>query len=155
VCGSAEQIPRTDDVWRVVTDDPDHREWDEIDRKWLPRSEHPSNALQFDPDFSSAWRQHLEQLHHETAAVLIDAEAKRTLVFQLPLLAVDDLGLTYAHTPEGSAPPACSHTSVYLPEDASGNGKGAKARRKAIRLDVARAMELVMGDLPIEGPPGA
>lgn len=121
-----------------------HVTWDDIDSQWHPRMEQPSNALQFDPDWSAYWRQHLAHRHQLPVASV--ANESYPLVFQVTaskVLSIEYEGHRFAadHSPQGDLPLDCAHCSVTY-EDA------AKFVRKGLRALLANELQLVWG-IPI------
>src|SRR5207237_775432 len=118
-CGEPQTIPDDHQVWRRLRDHPDHRTWDDDLQRWLPRVGHPETALQFDPDLSTSWRQHLEIQHGLDPRAVITGTTY-SLVYQVDVGSLRALELTVKHTPpdgpEGTRPIGCAHTSAYWPE---------------------------------------
>jgi hypothetical protein len=144
-CGTVQEIPDSHRVWRAGRDDEDQRVWFGDERRWIPAPK-PPPAIQFNPDLSVAWREHLELVHDlGPAAVLPDGY---TLVWEAQVGAVRALGVTVEHSPPEPDPWLCAHSSVDLPDGAT------KAVERAVRTKISQIMRHVHGTLPPTGPPG-
>lgn len=148
-CGEVVELDDSQDLWRRVRDHADHLTWNSDDRRWMPRPTPPSNALQFDPDMSTSWSQHLQGRHNQGPDAALDYEGRYTLVYGLNVGEARLIGCTVRHSPQASDPPDCAHSSLEWPVPAD------KSTRKAIRADLSHAMKLVHGESRLEPPPGS
>jgi hypothetical protein len=133
-------------LWRRVLDDLDNITWDPGEQRWLIRINHPSHALQFNPEMSVSWREHLVHRHRKGPAAALKGAGDYTLVYELASADARKIRLCVKHSPIGKRQPDCAHTSVEWPEGLT------KPDRKAIRSDLAHAMRLVHG-VPTQTPP--
>jgi hypothetical protein len=147
-CGERQELADDDSVWRRQQDHIDYLEWSYDDDKWLPTAK----ALQFNPDLSTYWRQHLERVHkNEPESIFVEGDHRYTLVYECGVVEIRTLGFGVEHSPEGSTePPECAHTSVNWP-----NGNMDKQRRRELRSPLARALQLVYGTISLTTPPDA
>lgn len=153
-CGTADQVPPSAVLLRMVRDDPDHLEWDSDRQGWFPKPDHPSNSFQFDPDWSTYWERHLSERHSIDADLLPQERPDYPLVYSVQVSQLPD-EVSVEHTPPEDYPIGCAHVSVWLPADALGASKTAKGRRKSIRSKIFDAMELRAGVPSLPPPPGS
>jgi hypothetical protein len=111
----------------------------------------PKNSLQFDPDLSVPWREHLAENHNAGPEAVLADDARYSLVFEITADQAEGLGLTPEHTPDPDQghPVGCAHSSLWRAESL-----GPKQRRK-LGLEIALAMVLVHGAPTIPTPDGA
>lgn len=144
-CGVVAEVEDGDRLWRSAKNHPDWHTWDDDEQRWLP----DGYTLRFNPDWSVSWADHLEEVHGLTAEAAAGSE--HPLVYEAVASSARELGMLVTHTPEGSAPLGCAHTSVDYP----GGVKPAKNERNKLRLALARRLERVHGDVSLPPPPGA
>lgn len=127
-------------------------EWDADNQRWLPAQ----NQLQFDPELSTYWREHLA-IHDQNPEVLLADNLTYTLVGEWEVEAVRQLHFPVEHSPTGEKPPDCAHTSVYWPPDSltPSQPEPSKAKRRALRGPLAARMTWVYGEITTTPPEGA
>lgn len=148
-CGQQDIVGSSDVLWRKTRDHADHLEWYADLGCWLPRVEDPSNALQFNPDLSVLWADHLLGRHEILASSLVAGDEVYNLVFAVDVSAMATLKLRVEHTPTESTPVGCSHVSVWRPESLT------KPQRKQLKYALQRLMRLVAGEVRRSVPEGA
>jgi hypothetical protein len=149
-CGQPQPIGSDQRLWRRVIDHPDHVTWDADKERWLPRPSGSSNSLQFNPELSTFWCEHLQDRHRLLPSSILDPDGRYTLVYQSQVQDVRAIGCTVEHTPQADLPVDCAHTSVWYPSGATD-----KPSRKAVRNDLARTVILVYGAISQSPPDGA
>lgn len=139
----------TDHLWRQFRDSDDYLVWDYDNQRWLPS---PA-ALQFDPEMSSSWTEHLSD-HKIGPDGILDRNKGYSLVGRWQVAALRKLEFPVEHSPCGNRPIDCAHSSVYWPPDAVGEGKRepSKSLRKQLRSDLAAQMTWVLGDIMTDAP---
>ena len=144
-CGVSVPVPSDHHLLRLVRDDPDYVWWSSEQNRYLLRV--PGFALQFDPDLSTSWAEHLLDLHGRSPEDLVSP--KRELAFRARVGELQGLeGLTITHSPEGEEPDGCGHVSVLRPEGLP------KGLRNSLSTDIALRMHQVAGTVR-SAPPGA
>lgn len=152
-CGEVEVLSGSDRLWRRVYDHPDSLEYFPDEDRWLPKGSPP--AVQFDPDLSMTWREHLERRHRLGPEAII-ADSGHALVFEMSVDDAEILGCAAEHSPVGDEPVDCAHASILyppLPNDLTRNQR--KSEQAAVRNAVGRAMRRVHGSVTQPKPPGA
>jgi len=122
--------------------------WDYDKKVWIPSPE----ALQFDPDLSGSWREHLQERHGLGPASVSTED--------YPLVGewlVDDIrahNFQVEHTPQGPLPIECAHTSVWWPANMLEPGKiePNKTIRRRLRSGLAGDMSWVHGEISAQPP---
>ena len=144
-CGGVAFIADGDRLWRSAKDHPDWHTWDDDEQRWIP----DGYTLRFNPDWSVSWAEHLEEVH----GLSVDAASGREhpLVYETLARSARDLEMPVTHTPQGTDPLRCAHTSVDYP----GGVKPQKNERNKLRLALARQLERVRGEVTLLPPPGA
>ncbi len=148
-CGEQDQLEDDQHLWRRVKDDPNMLIWNSDEKRWVPSNTNPSNSVQFNPELSTFWREHLEDSHMLTARSIADDELGYTLVFEIMVEVPRKFGATVVHTPTCERPVQCAHTSVFYPNDLN------KGQRFIFRQELAHSMFLVSGSCHQVPPPGA
>jgi hypothetical protein len=148
-CGTAEELEPENHVWRTLRRDIDDFEWYPEESRWVPRSSEPKNTFRFNPELSLLWSEHLVSVHSIAATDL-----PQEVVVETSVAEVRELHGLVAHTPWGSQPVACAHTSLDYPPDCADGTPDLKARKKAFRANLAKTMIWVKGD-GFAPPPGA
>lgn len=90
-----------------------------------------SNALQFNPEMSAYWREHLDTSHQLGAPAVAGPDDRP--VFEMAIEDLEALGLMVRHTPEDTIPIDCAHTSIFWP----GGVKPQRGQRNELRADIA------------------
>lgn len=147
ICGAVSELDDTHGLWRRVRDDPDDLTWHSEEQRWLPRPEQPS--IQFNPDLSCYWREHLVEQHASGPRSAIGSASRYALVFELAAGQARNLRCLVEHSPQGPTVPDCAHSSVRREAGLT------RAERAALRNDLAYAMRLVYGVPTQQPPPGA
>jgi hypothetical protein len=144
-CGEEQDIPDDSTLLRSVRHHADDLRWDSDRREWLPTD----RALQFDPDFSTQWENHLVCVHGLAVdSVVTDG---RPLVFDAEAGDFRSISLGVRHSPMGDEPIECAHSSVDWP----GGREPDKPAKRKLRAGMRRGMRLVHGEISLEAPPGA
>lgn len=146
-------LPDSAHLWRRVKDDKNHLMWDDESHRYIPAT---AEALTFNPALSTAWGEHV-QAHGEGPAALVERAPQYRLVFSVQVAMVKKLRLVPEHDPERfppDPPVSCAHVSVYWPESEPGDPRSPLQRssRKALRFDLASAVELIHGQVYTEPP---
>lgn len=149
-CGRVGAIDDEHHLWRSVKDDPDCLEWDSDDAQWLPRVQDPSNSVQFNPDLSVFWAEHVEKVHAAGIEVALTPSQGYTLAYSLSAATVRELHLGVVHSPQDDMLPGCAHGSIEYPVP-----RPAKHERRELRYRLARQMRLVAGSPTVRPPPNA
>lgn len=145
-CGVVRDINNVQHLWRSVRTSLDSLAWHADEQRWLPAG----NALQFDDDWSSSWREHLTEVHELAAADAVGTA--RPLMFEVAVREVRALGMAVEHTPEGDRPIECAHTSTWYQED---HQRPIKPERARLRNALGSLLTLVHGTITLAPPPGA
>lgn len=148
-CGEVQEIPNGDRVWRRFVDSKNHLAWDYDNNRYVPNPV----ALAFDPEMSTHWREHLE-MHGLGPDSILDEDGKYTLVGEWAVRSVRDMDFPTTHTPDGSEPIACAHTSVYWPPESikAGSKRPDAPTRTSLRNMLVMKMTLVCGDVTTPPP---
>ena len=162
-CRGALAVPDADHLWRQARDQEDYVHWCQTDDdKWIPRlrvtplKQGGPMGLQFNPDLSVVWREHLAT-HSLAVEHLVDITPERTLIFETSaevirsLRAPDGRRFYVAYTPTDDEPLGCSHASILELFDKKAN----KAASMSLRTDLSEALSLVYGTFSGEIPEGA
>jgi hypothetical protein len=151
-CGEPEDIPDNDHLLRRFMDSKNHLEWDADNMRWLPSAA----AMQFDPDLSTSWKEHLE-FHGMGPEAVIAGNDRYSLVGEWPVKTLRDSRLVITHSPSSSGPIDCAHTSVDWPPDAIEPGKRRPngAMRMSVRNSLSVSISWVYGNITIVPPEGA
>jgi hypothetical protein len=151
-CGKPEDIPGGDHFLRRFIDSENHLEWDADNRRWLPSAA----SMQFDPDLSGSWREHLE-FHELSPSSVIDGNHRYTLVGEWSIEALRDIKFVVTHSPISAIPIGCAHTSVDWPRDAiePGSRRPDSMKRMSLRNSLGVRMTWVYGDITTPPPEGA
>jgi hypothetical protein len=153
-CGElAESIPRDNRLLRRFIDDENHITW-EGDRP-IP---HPlmGNSMQFDPELSTFWREHIEDDGNRIDSVLGRCP-EYTLVGEIGVGAALDVPMAVAHDPTDEVPIiGCAHAGVgWSPSTIpAGSHQPTRPEKKRLRAELARGFSFVVGDVHTERPPG-
>lgn len=132
-------------------EDHDQLVWSQDEHRWVPAPE-PPPSMQFNPDLSASWKEHLEGRHLYGPDSTLTRPGY-TLVWELKVADATRLEFTVEHSPTtASAPIECAHTSIWMPLDVSATAKKTKDRRHELRTDLAHAMTHVLGRLPPPPP---
>jgi hypothetical protein len=145
-CGTGAALPDDGQLLRSIAHDPDALEWFADEQRWLPTAK----AMQFDPDCSMFWRQHLQEVHDQAPECV--TVGKRPLVFEVRAGSARNLEFGAEHSPDGDTPIACAHSSLEWP---GGGPQPPKPVRNALRSDLVRHMELIVGEILLPPPPAA
>jgi hypothetical protein len=147
-CGTPEEIIDDHRVWRLVKNEEDALEWIADEQRWVPHSSPPS--IQFNPDLSVRWAEHLEAVHSQTADdQLANDGSAYTLLFEAHVENLRQLNLSVTHSPMGPEPPDCSHASADYPPGLN------RSERRAVRNAVSLSMALSAGVVGFDPPPNA
>jgi hypothetical protein len=150
-----------DHVWRQARDSEDHYSWhQDDDGNWIARLrvkglKGSMPGLQFDPDLSVQWREHLD-LHGYTPQGLVRAKPNLPLIFEanvgdIRAIRTETLERFYvAYTPMDDEPYGCAHVSVLLLLR-----KSQSAERDSLREDLSRLLECRYGTPSVPVPEGA
>ena len=134
-------------LWHLLKHDLDYITYDRELHDWVPAPN--KQTLNFDADtneMSAKWREHLDGHGWTPADVLDAAKTDYALVFEAPTVTVrgilaDGQYLEVRHTPTGSKPDACAHSSVYWPASLSDADKSRTAKDKRRNVRVALGHE--------------
>lgn len=148
-CGEPSDLSGADHLWRQFQNSENHLIWDYDNERWLPA---PA-ALQFNPEMSSQWREHL-QAHGLGANVILSIDRGYSLVGEWPVDAIERLKFPVQHTPVGSTPIECAHSSVYWPPETLPDGKiqPTKDIRNLLRGNLADLIKWVCGEITVPRP---
>ena len=142
-------VPADHSVWRTVRDDENWLIWSEELQRPLLRIRGP--GVNFDPDLSTTWKEHMEDIHGLAAAFLIELPPGRSLVYEARVEDLLGLGLEHSHTPTNPKPPGCAHLFFFRPSTVT-----TKPEKYRLELDIAMRMTLVSGIIhSMSRPPGA
>jgi hypothetical protein len=108
------------------------------------------NAVRFNEDWSSSWREHVTNVHGLDAADVTGPG--HPLVFEVGVGEVRALGMGVEHTPQGGAPIDCAHTSTWYREDRE---RPIRPERARSRIALGSLLALVHGTITLAPPPGA
>ncbi len=145
-CGTLACVPDADHLWRSVRHDASNLAWHDDEKRWIPAG----TALQFDPDWSGRWREHLIDIHGLGPSDV--AEAHRPLVFEVQVEAIRMLGMKVEHTPQATDPTDCAHASTWYRTDGA---QPTRPERALLRNALAVLLTLVHGAIAMPPPPGA
>lgn len=148
ICGVAAPIPDEHRVWRRAMASLHWHTWDSDRQRWLPRG----NTVDFDPELSTVWADHMESTHGAGPGSALDGYDRYTLVFEVGVSACRAIRCQVTHSPDGPCPLACAHTLVSMPPEVS---TAHRKEIKSIRMALGRAMSLVYGTITAPPPPGA
>lgn len=154
-CVEARNIPEAHHLIRRFRDDPNHLTWDD---ELGPVPHHSAgNSLQFDPDLSTSWREHLEEHGIGPAGVLGWRRSPYSLVGQISVWNARQLNFLVKHTPTETIPTGCAHASIDWPpgEIHPPATQPAKAVRSKLRSELARGFPIIYGTVDSLRPPGA
>lgn len=148
-CGEATELIARDHLWRQFRDSEEHLAWDYDNHTWLPT---PA-ALQFDPDLSTRWSEHL-RAHGLGPESLTDESKGYTLVGEWEISDIRKEQFLVSHTPCGNQPLDCAHSSVYWPpqEVPPDKSQPNRDRRRELRSALAAEMIWVHGQVTIQPP---
>jgi len=151
-CGHAGELPDDDQVWRRFISSPNHRTWDSDVGRYIPNL----GDLQFDPEMSTYWRQHL-RMHGKGPSSVLEGDSRYDLVGQLAINQVRGEGFPVEQTPHQESPIGCAHVSIYWPPESiqPGHKEPFRDQRKLLRTKLAHGLTWVHGEMPTIGPPGA
>jgi hypothetical protein len=151
-CGRVGELPTEDHLWRRFSSSPNHRTWDADLGRWLPNV----GDLQFGPEMSTYWRQHL-RMHGKGPLSVLDGYPGYDLVGELAIDEVQLQGFPVRQSPTEEPSVGCAHVSVYWPPGSipQGHSQPFKDQRKLLRNQLSRELAWVHGDMPKIGPPGA
>ena len=147
-CGEKLEVPFDGHFLRRFRDSDNHRVWDYDKKAWVPSPE----ALQFDPDLSGSWNEHLKESHGLGPASV--ASDGYPLVGEWLVSDIRALDFEVEHTPQGSLPIECAHTSVWWPISALKQGKTEpdKPTRRRLRSVLAGDMSWAHGEISAKPP---
>lgn len=162
-CRGSLAVHDGDHVLRQASNSEDHYEWyRDSNGNWVPRlrikglkGKAGAVGLQFDPDLSVQWKEHL-RLHSRGPEDLVRAKPGSPLVFEASvgdvrrLRAEGQYRFYVAYTPTDDEPFGCAHVSVLLLLRES-----QKAARDSLRTDLSELLELVHGTPTVPLPEGA
>jgi len=151
-CGNAEELPKSDHLWRRLVYAPNHLSWDDDHGRWIP----DEGDLKFNPDLSTSWREHL-RMHRQGPATIVNETYGA--VGEVAIDRVCLSGFRAEHTPNEDSTFGCAHASIdYPPSTPLGKGRKAKDARSELRYKLAREFTWVYGathpDVPRSGPTG-
>jgi hypothetical protein len=148
-CGKSQEVPDRDRVWRQLIDSRNHLAWDYDNNRYVPGPV----AMAFDPEMSTRWAEHLE-MHGLGPADVLNRDGRYTLVGEWSVRAVREMDFPVAHTPDGSEPIACAHTSVYWPPGAikSGSKRPDSPTRDSLRNKLVKKMSFAYGEITTPPP---
>lgn len=112
-------------------------------------------GLQFDPDLSVRWKEHLV-LHSYSASDLVTFNPERPLVFEANVgdvraLRMDDNKRFYvAYTPMDDEPFGCAHVSVLMLMKSND-----KAAISSFKSDLSSLFKVSFGEATVKAPEGA
>ncbi len=120
-------LPETARLLRHVKNNRDWLTWSADEGRWIPQVR-SNNALRFNDDLSTFWREHLEDAHGDTPEAALGGRAG-DLVYQITSGQAIELGdgIATEHTPNETMamPLGCAHSSVWC-EDRRQMDKGQK-----------------------------
>jgi hypothetical protein len=148
-CGEVVELAGQDHLWRQLRDSEQHLAWDYDNNAWLPS---PA-ALQFDPELSTRWAEHL-LIHGLGPEDILDKDKGYSLVGQWEISPIRSEHFPVAHTPCGAQPLDCAHSSVYWPPDEIPSGKVEpnRDRRRDLRSTLADEMTWTHGQITTQPP---
>lgn len=154
-CGeTADEIPDGHRLCRRFIDDENHLTWDG-DRP-IP---HPSSPNSFNMEkgrsgLSTSWREHLER-HNLSLEVVLAGDPDYTLVGQVNVGVVRDIGLLADHDPTSDQPLGCAHSVIRWSNAslAPGSDRPSRPDRKRLKTALSRAFDYVLGEITTPRPP--
>lgn len=152
-CGEVLPIPNQDHLWRRLKDSENHLIWSSDLGRYIPNHD----ALRFDPDLSTDWRQHLQGVHGYSPADILEGDDDYKLVGEFAVSEVRGIGFEIRASPTGPTPPGCAHASVEWPpsEVPAGKKQPNKDVRNPLRFELAKHVSWVHGMPSIPPPDGA
>lgn len=135
-CGEVAELPSDDSIWRLAKDSLDVLIWSDEQQRWLLRV--PGNAIQFDPDLSTLWREHILVVHSRGPDAVCEQPPGRSILFQAVIGALIDLGLGVRHTPQ-EGEHGCAHVSFDRPHPLT------KPERRELSMNIADVLVHVAG----------
>jgi hypothetical protein len=104
------------------------------------------SELQFNPDMSSQWKEHLLR-HNLGPESILEGYPSYTLVGEFPVANLRGHHFKVTHSPRDSKPIDCAHTSVNWPPDSIGENRKEppKGIRNALRRDLTSDFKWVLG----------
>lgn len=149
-CGRVGKLPDQDHLWRRFTNSPNHLTWDADLERWIPSL----SILQFDPEMSTYWREHL-RMHGKGASSVLTRGY--TLVGELDIGKIQRQGFPTRQSPNDEPSIGCAHVSIHWPPESvlQGRTQPSKDQRKLLRMRLASEFIWVYGDVPTSGPAGA
>jgi hypothetical protein len=140
---------------RRFIDSPNHLEWDGDNNRYVPAH----SQLQFDPEMSTQWSEHLSRVHQLGPEVILADAPNYSLVGEWSVDAVRKLAFRVANTPDpdGDGPLNCSHASVYWPlaSIVPPKTEPSPSKRKKLRNDLNREMTWAFGEISTPPPDGS
>ena len=93
-------------------------------------------------------------MHGLGPADVLNRDGRYTLVGEWSVRAAREMDFPVAHTPDGSEPIACAHTSVYWPPGAikSGSKRPDSPTRDSLRNKLVRKMSFAYGEITTPPP---
>lgn len=148
-CGEPQEIPVTNRVWRRLVDSKNHLAWDYDNNRYVPS---PA-ALQFNPEMSTRWGEHLK-MHGLGVADVLENDDRYTLVGEWSVEEVRKMHFPLEHTPDGDEPLGCAHASIYWPPSAvkAGTKRPDSVTRTSLRNQLVRGMAFVYGEITTPPP---
>ena len=152
ICGQSNEIPSDSRLMRRFIDSPNHLEWDSDSNRYIPAAK----QLQFDPDMSTQWAEHLALKHKLGPEAVLDGNSSYSLVGEWKVDTVLKSQFLVSNTPDltRTGPLSCSHTSIDWPTSSIVPPKeepSPKARRK-LRSELTREMVWIFGDITTAPP---
>ena len=155
-------MPDSASLWRQARDTEDHVEWFESDTgQMVPRLRIRGTGravgMQFDPDLSVVWKDHLTGHSLHEADLTSRNSSRGPLIFQanagdIRNLRAEGKRFYVVYTPTDDDPFGCSHVSVL---ELFKKSRDTDAARNALRTDLQKLMKLVWGDCTVPVPDGA
>lgn len=155
-CGeTAPHLPDNHGLCRRFIDDPNHLTWEGDRPIPHPMSDRAINMEKGRAGLSTSWREHIERDGLEVSAVLGD-DSNYTLVGQIQVGVARGIGMNVYHSPEGSHPIDCAHSSIDWPHgsEAENSDRPPKSERKRLKNELARSFEFVHGNVKSTKPFG-
>lgn len=114
-------------------------------------------ALQFDPDLSADWREHLEVVHYESSTAVLKDDPRYALVGEVPVGVVRSLGFLVHASPHQLSALGCAHASVDWPVAAvpAGRTEPPKSVRRTLKHSLGEQVSWAYGTPAISKPTGA